>query len=376
MDELRLILVGVRHHSPACARLVRQRIETLRPAFVLIEGPADFNRHIADLQRGHTLPVAIFSYHANDTATRASYSPFCAYSPEWQALEAATKAGATALFCDLPAWHPDFGVRDNRYADPHGLQQRYRAATRALERELGAEGADAAWDALVEQCRDEQLPAVLERYFDLLRPAGADDPREAAREAFMGQYAAWALAEAKGRPVVLVCGGWHVSGVRAAAQRADGTLPAMPGLAEGDRADSYLTPYSYTRLDSFTGYAAGMPSPAYYQQAYDGGLHAAADWAMGQITAALRKAGLPVSTADRIAWHTTASALSRLRGHSAPLRADILDAALSSLVKDALARPAAWTGPGIIGRSSDDIVVAMLRALSGEGEGKLAIGTP
>ena len=57
------------------------------------------------------------------------------------------------------------------------------------------------------------------------------------------------------------------------------------------------------------------------------------------------------------------------------MRADILDAALTALVKDALAGPAAWTGPGAIGRRSDDIVVAMLRALSGEGEGKLAPGT-
>lgn len=374
MEEEKLVLLGVRHHSPACARYVRKTIEARRPAFVLIEGPADFNPHIGDLRLDHTLPIAIFSYHASDAMTRASYSPFCAYSPEWQAFQSASSIGATAMFCDLPAWHPDFGDRDNRYADPHGLQKRYRAATLALERELGAEGPDAAWDAMVEQCSEALLPPLLSRYFELLRPKGADDPREAARETFMGQYAAWALREANGRAVVLVCGGWHVSGVREAARIADGKLPPMTLPAEGMRAGSYLTPYSYSRLDSFTGYAAGMPSPAYYQSVFESGLSGAADWAMDRIAAALRKAGLPVSTADRIAWRTNAMTLARLRGHDAPLRADILDAALSSLVKDALARPAAWTGPGTIARSSDDIVVAMLRALSGEGEGRLAPG--
>ncbi len=34
---------------------------------------------------------------------------------------------------------------------------------------------------------------------------------------------------------------------------------------------SYLVPYSFRRLDSFAGYAAGMPSPAYFQALWEGG---------------------------------------------------------------------------------------------------------
>lgn len=78
MSDDGLILIGVRHHSPACARLARETILACRPAFVLIEGPADFNPHIEDLRRPHTLPIAIFSYHATAISARASYSPFCA----------------------------------------------------------------------------------------------------------------------------------------------------------------------------------------------------------------------------------------------------------------------------------------------------------
>ncbi|MFY9293024.1 MAG: DUF5682 family protein, partial [Methylorubrum rhodinum] len=117
-----LTVVGVRHHSPACAGLVRRTIERLRPAFVLIEGPVDFNPFLADLALDHTLPVAIFSFRANERGSSASYTPFCAYSPEWQALVSGRAAGAEILFCDLPAWDPAFGERRNRYADPHGAR--------------------------------------------------------------------------------------------------------------------------------------------------------------------------------------------------------------------------------------------------------------
>ena len=115
--EGRLTVIGVRHHSPACARQVETVIRQLRPRHVLIEGPSDFNPHLADLRLPHDLPIAIFSYHADGTRSLASYTPFCRFSPEWRALSLAWEIGATPLFCDLPAWHPDFGARSNRYAD-------------------------------------------------------------------------------------------------------------------------------------------------------------------------------------------------------------------------------------------------------------------
>ena len=48
----------------------------------------------------------------------------------------------------------------------------------------------------------------------------------------MAQHAAWALGQAGGRPVVLVCGGWHVGGIRAALTKADGTLLYFHELSE------------------------------------------------------------------------------------------------------------------------------------------------
>lgn len=378
MLDDQLILIGVRHHSPACARLVRETIIERRPAYVLVEGPADYNPYLDDLKRPHKLPVAIFSYAATDTTAQSSYSPFCAYSPEWQALQSAWEIGATALFCDLPAWHPDFGARRNRYADPHGLHRRYDRATAMLEQRLGVEGADAVWDTMVEQCQPSHLAAVLNDYFEALRPTGSDDPQEAIREAFMARHAAWALKDADRRPVMLVCGGWHVGGIRSAIEAAltgDCAKPELPEPPAGVRAASFLTPFSYQRLDRFKGYASGMPSPGYYAEVFAHGLDAAADWAFSAVSDALRKADHVVSTADRIAWQAHALALARLRGHRAPLRADILDAALAALMKDALGGPAAWTRSGEVARDDDAAVLTMLRAMRGDAEGKLATGT-
>ena len=60
----RVVYFPVRHHSPACARRVREVIELMKPAAVLIEGPSDFNDRIAELFLPHRLPIAIYSYAA------------------------------------------------------------------------------------------------------------------------------------------------------------------------------------------------------------------------------------------------------------------------------------------------------------------------
>jgi hypothetical protein len=368
-----LTVIGVRHHSPACARLVADTIRRLKPAYVLIEGPADFNPYLGDLRLEHQLPVALFSFHAKGDRSRASYSPFCDYSPEWQALQTAWTIGAEPLFCDLPAWHPEFGDRTNRYADPHG--RRANAAEAILSRRLGEEGRDALWDALAEMAEPDELGPRLEGYFDLLRPEGGEDPTEAARENFMARYAAWAVRAAGNRAVVLVCGGWHAESIRRLALEADGVRPETPTPSEDERAGSYVVPYDYGRLDRFTGYASGMPSPGYYEVVATKGLGPAADWAMGTITRALRDAGQVVSTADRIVWQSHAEALAMTRGHTQVLRADLLDSALASLIKDGLEQPSNWAESGAIAQGTHPAVVAMLKAMSGTRAGKLAPGT-
>ena len=168
-DPGRLTVIGVRHHSPACAGLVRRTIAALRPACVLIEGPVDFNPHLPDLALGHDLPVAIFSFRADAAGSAASYTPFCAFSPEWQALEAGRAVGAQTLFCDLPAWDPAFGregaqgdgsVLACAYADAEGNHYLHRISWITQRADLPADPATQQCQAVAQLAREHHLPVI------------------------------------------------------------------------------------------------------------------------------------------------------------------------------------------------------------------------
>ena len=103
---------GVRHHSPAAARLVARRITDHPPAAVLIEGPTEYNQRIEELTLDHELPVMLYSWapmfpDAPEDSTewgirRGSFYPLTDYSPEWVALRTAHRAGIPVEFIDLP----------------------------------------------------------------------------------------------------------------------------------------------------------------------------------------------------------------------------------------------------------------------------------
>lgn len=369
-----LHVIGVRHHSPACARLVGERVRALKPAYVLIEGPVDMNERVAEgeLALGHELPLAIFSYFTSAQRTHASWSPFCDYSPEWVALEVAREVGAEARFMDLPAWAASFEGVTNRYRDE---QDGSGARMLALCEDFAVDGTDALWDHMFElPMALEELDQRLTAYFKQLRasdPAGRDE----AREAHMAQCIRWALAQDAG-PVVAVCGGWHKPALEAAASEGDASWPEPVPAEEGSRHGSFLVPYSFRRLDSFVGYQSGMPSPAWYQILWESGPQAASDAMLEVAVKRLRKKKQQVSPADVIAVQLLAEGLQRLRGHEAMTRTDLLDGLAGALVKEALEVPLPWTGRGTLRAGVDPRLVEIVAAFSGERKGTLHPDTP
>ncbi|MEU4688643.1 DUF5682 family protein [Actinoplanes sp. NPDC023714] len=419
-----LTVLGVRHHSPACARLAGDTIAALKPAYVLIEGPADMNDRIGELLLGHELPVAIFTSYADEHRRHGSWAPFCAYSPEWVALTAGRAAGAEVRFIDLPAWHEAFADRSNRYAD---AEQRYAEAVERLCAAFGVDNTDALWDHLVEMDPGEGLAERLDAYFDLIRGEAAAGASDTAREAYMAGWIRAAVAAAGDRPVVAVVGGFHrpallrlagsadagseragseragseragserAGSERAGSERAGsadggsgafstagadsgapGGWPAVPEPPEGATGGSYLVPYSFRRLDAFGGYQSGMPSPAYYQRLWEDGPAAAARHLVTAVAGRLRERGQPVSTADLIAARTSAEALARLRGHDQPARVDVLDGLAAALINEALEVPLPWSVRGVITAGQHPAVVEMTAVLSGDRVGRLHPDTP
>ncbi|MEU5990503.1 DUF5682 family protein [Spirillospora sp. NPDC047418] len=364
--------VGVRHHSPACARLVRDTIARLRPAYVLVEGPADFGARMDELLLGHTPPVAIFSYYRDADRVHASWSPFCGYSPEWVALNEGRAAGAELRFIDLPAWHPASAGRGNRYAD---AERRYAEVAGRLCREFAVDDTDVLWDHLFEIDPDGAAER-LDAYFALLRgeaEAGEDDT---ARESYMAEWIRAAEADAGGRPVVVVTGGFHKPALEALAAAGGTEWPGVPRPPAGATGGGFLVPYSFRRLDAFTGYQSGMPSPEYYQRLWEDGPDAAAGALIETVVARLRERGQVVSTADLIAARTLTEGLTRLRGHRAPARTDLLDGLVSALVHDDLDQRLPWTSRGTLAHGAHPAVVEMVAALSGDRVGRLHRDTP
>lgn len=390
-------IIGIRHHSPGCARLVAERIRTVRPAYVLIEGPMDVNGRIEEFLLDHQPPIAIYSYLSGQGGSgkalrHGSYAPFTDCSPEWQALAVGSEVGAQVRFIDLPAWHSAMLDVVDRYAeaitapDPERIDhaERYQSG---LHARLGVDNLDAAWDQLFEDTEHltaDELASRLSTHFAQLRDGDHGSTANLARETTMAHWINWAMARDDG-PVLVVCGGYHAPALARLWPTAPTTLPQTPEPARdatGDESDgairygSYLVPYSDKQLDAFAGYAAGMPSPGYQQRVWRHGLRAAGLGLARDVVERLRQRKQPASTAHVVAIHTRAQALARLRGHHETLRTDWLDAIAGALVEDALQQPLPWSYRGALRAGTDPVLVETVAVLAGERVGSLDPRTP
>ena len=98
-----MAVLGIRHHGPGSARSVRAELDRLKPAAVLIEGPADAAPVLGlAADPGLVPPVALLAY-APEAPWTSAFWPFAVFSPEWQALTWAIAHDVPARFCDLPA---------------------------------------------------------------------------------------------------------------------------------------------------------------------------------------------------------------------------------------------------------------------------------
>ncbi|MFO0660637.1 MAG: DUF5682 family protein [Polyangiaceae bacterium] len=368
--------VGVRHHSPACAKRVAHVIEKVKPKVILIEGPADMNDRLDEMLLPHHLPIALFTFANEAGQTRSCWTPFCAYSPEWIALTKGREIQADVRFMDLPGWHGAFTKTQNRYSDRSGELQKHWLE---IGEKLGVDGWDALWDHMFEQpVEQEELGERLKMFFAMLRADEEVGDRDIEREAFMLGWIGWArgvAARAEG-DVLVVCGGYHAARFEREDPAVQDTPPSIPDVDPNIRVGSYLVPYSFKRLDSFTGYQSGMPSPGFQQAVWEQGPEKAGETYLASAAKFLREHKQHVSPADLIAAATMAEGLRRARGHKVIGRADLLDGIAAALVKDALEVPLPWTYRDVIRPRTDPLLVEVMRLFSGDAVGSLAAGTP
>lgn len=384
-----VIFFPVRHHSPTCARLIRELASKIKPAAILIEAPFDFNNQIDELFLDHQLPIAIYSYvRLSDDTRRGAFYPFCVYSPEWQALQIANELKIPVEFIDLP-WAEIAGIAlaSHRYADTEFTQSSYVAT---LCEKLGTKDLNELWDLLFEIDPNLTLEEYLNRAHQFCFHSRVSDgcfsQADLKREEFMAQRIDRARSLYSGQ-IIVVTGGFHsyalfsrvynlpfsesppppVSTIDAIEQNSSLKLPVTDIPQPTSDKGIALTPYDYQRLDALTGYDAGMPNPGFYERVWcDRLLGTTATYRnlLAEVVKDLRSKGQIFSSADLIAVETTANSLAALRNHAVVWRQDLIDSIIASVVKEALDRD-----------RIHPCLAAVYRVLRGNTRGCLAAGT-
>src|SRR5690242_15019615 len=98
-------LFGIRHHGIGSTRSLLAALDALQPDCILIEGPPDADALIPLVAHEEMRPPVALLIYDPDQPRRAAWYPFAVYSPEWQAIRYALKAGITVRFMDLPQKH-------------------------------------------------------------------------------------------------------------------------------------------------------------------------------------------------------------------------------------------------------------------------------
>jgi len=300
---------------------VRAALAEQRPDIVLIEGPPEADGLVA-LAGDEEMrpPVALLGYVPGEPQ-QAAFWPFAVFSPEWQAIGYALRAGVPVRFCDLPAAH-QLAMTD-RDVPPARTDPVAELAAAA-----GYDDPERWWEDVVEHVPGSAVFDALAEAIGILRADAAEpDPRDAIREAHMRKVLRRTVRDGFER-IAVVCGAWHVPALRdlPPAVADDRLLRGLP------KAKASLTwvPWTYGRLSYASGYGAGIRSPGWYDHLFRSPGQPVERW-LAKAAAVLRDEGIPASSAHVIESVRLAEALAALRGRPLAGLEEVTEAAHSVL---------------------------------------------
>ena len=342
----RVYVLGIRHHGPGSARSVVAELDRLRPAAVLIEGPADADPLLAlAADPGLVPPVALLAY-APDEPRVSAFWPFAIFSPEWQALTWAAANGVPARFCDLPAGmvlaagRREKAVQDEERQDEERQDEAEIDPIGQLAAAAGYDDPERWWEDVVElrgnpgppgDRVDSESPG--RRVFTAIGEAMAElragrtgSATEQRREAHMRQVLRATLKDTDG-PVVVVCGAWHVPALTAPLPPASKDAALLRGIPKRKAALAWV-PWTHSRLAAASGYGAGITSPGWYHHLFAVPELTVTRW-LTRVAAVLRGHDIPVSSAHIIEAVRLAETLATMRGRPLTGLAEVSEATKS-----------------------------------------------
>jgi len=327
---------GIRHHGPGSAKRLLAALQSLQPDCLLIEVPADAEPALASVPLSEIVPpVALLLYDAANLS-KASWLPFASFSPEWQALLYAQEQSVPITFMDLPMT-VQFALKANDDApllanltsktDPKLL----RDPLGYMANLAGYTDGERWWDATFEQATetDTVFEAITEM-MSALREGGhvLESTETLLREAFMRQSLRAALKKGFQR-IAVVCGAWHAPVLRDWKQfdaKKDAAL--LRGLEKVKTRHTWI-PWTYERLATQSGYAAGIISPAWYERLFHSPSGQVLGHWMAQVSRLLRDEGLEASAAQATEAVRLAESLASMRDKALPALEELEEAVLA-----------------------------------------------
>ena len=345
-DE-RVHILGIRHHGPGSAALLRKALQVLDPACVLVEGPPEGDELIQYVADPDLKPPVAMLLHASDEASLASFMPFAEFSPEWQAIQWALKHERPVRFIDWPA-AISLALQKAARENPEKALPPPRAdALDLLANAAGYEDGETFWNGLIEQhgTTGQEALSVFASIESAMTEARAEEApslqspdevsRNLRREAFMRTNIRATLKQTEGH-IAVITGAWHISGLRQSVKPADdrALVKDLPRV----KVEATWVPWTDSRLSAFSGYPAGVISPGWYRHLWSlytrnkmpSAQEFASAW-QSRTAFKLREEGYTAPTASAIEATRLALGLAALRDLPMPGIAEMREASLAAM---------------------------------------------
>ena len=323
---------GIRHFSPAGAYFLRQFLDEIKPALVLIEGPADFDFLIDDIVSKKLFPPFAIMAYTKEAPIDTILYPFAEYSPEYQAILWARENNKECHFFDLES---DIILGFEKKNDDIQEEEIISETNSKKSIEIDMEG---FWERNLEQSEDMQGYRSGSALFgeSLRKDTNSDDNsfiRDIVRESFMKRKIKEYIEKGfDTEKIVAITGAFHTSAI----ESLEGAMSDKE-YKELVRRESNVTlmPYSYYRLSKRTGYGAGNAAPSYYELLWQGFLNGDTTYHerkyLSTLAKYMREHGGIVSSAQVIEATRLARELAIIRGGSVPTLEDLKDASIACM---------------------------------------------